>query len=93
MTSYKVSLTRIAESVNDNLRKKTLQTQQKVQNRIAIEKDILPQFAKIDDLSVKLWPKANPKAFFGIAGQFVELACRESEADPVAVLATFLYAG
>jgi len=82
MTSYEVALTKNAEDVKDNLRK----TQQKVQYRIATEKTILPQ----DDLPIKLWPKANPKAFFGIAEQFVELACRKSEADPMAVLATFL---
>jgi len=36
------------------------------------------------------WPILSPKALFGIAGRFVELATRNSEADPAAVLFTFL---
>lgn len=36
------------------------------------------------------WPTLSPKAHPGIAGAFIELATRESEADPAAVLATFL---
>ena len=36
------------------------------------------------------WPVMHPKAFRGLVGEFVHLATRESEADPAAVLATFL---
>ncbi|MCK5738189.1 hypothetical protein KAH55_03365 [bacterium] len=39
---------------------------------------------------IKPWPKLDPIVFRGIAERFVELACRKSEADPVAVLITFL---
>ncbi len=42
----------------------------------------------IDD--VKAWPILNSKALFGLAGQVVDAATRYSEADPAAVLVTFL---
>lgn len=38
----------------------------------------------------KKWPELAPDAFTGIAGEFVGLATRQSEADQAAVLATFL---
>jgi hypothetical protein len=37
-----------------------------------------------------LWPKLNEKAVYGLAGEFVALATENSEADPAAVLLTFL---
>ncbi len=36
------------------------------------------------------WPTLSPKALYGISGCVVELATRSSEADPAAVLFTFL---
>lgn len=42
------------------------------------------------DLDVREWPTLDPKVLRGIAGDFVELATRKSEADPAAVLFTFL---
>lgn len=39
---------------------------------------------------LRQWPKLNKGALYGIAGDFVKLATRSSEADPAAVLATFL---
>ena len=36
------------------------------------------------------WPKLHPNAFYGLAGEFVDLATANSEADRVAVLLTFL---
>jgi len=39
---------------------------------------------------IKQWPVMGKDAFYGLAGEFVELATRNSEADPVAVLLTFL---
>ena len=39
---------------------------------------------------LKPWPILDQIVFRGIAGRFVELACRKSEADPAAVLITFL---
>ena len=40
--------------------------------------------------SVAEWPVMDESAFYGLAGDFVELACRNSEADPAATLGTFL---
>ncbi len=42
------------------------------------------------DYEIKVWPTLPPAALRGIAGEVVELATRSSEADPAAVLATFL---
>lgn len=39
---------------------------------------------------IKEWPVLSEKAMHGIAGDFTRLATRSSEADPAAVLATFL---
>ena len=44
----------------------------------------------ISELEIRAWPVLNPKALYGIAGKVVELATRSSEADPAAILATFL---
>ena len=38
----------------------------------------------------KQWPVLSEKALYGLAGDFVRLACENSEADPAAVLMTFL---
>lgn len=40
--------------------------------------------------SVEAWPTLSPDALPGLVGTFVDLATRNSEADPAAVLATFL---
>jgi len=42
------------------------------------------------DFTPKEWPTLNKKALYGISGKVVEIATRHSEADPAAVLATFL---
>lgn len=42
------------------------------------------------EFELKKWPELSPKALYGFAGRFVEFATRNSEADPAAVLATFL---
>ena len=42
------------------------------------------------DDTVRSWPALSPIALPGLAGEFVALATRGSEADPAAVLATFL---
>lgn len=43
-----------------------------------------------DRLDIKGWPKATSAMFHGFAGEFAHLATEKSEADPVAVLVTFL---
>lgn len=40
--------------------------------------------------SIQEWPKIDSRAFYGIAGDFVKLATEKNEADPAAVLMTFL---
>lgn len=40
--------------------------------------------------NLKDWPELGSKALVGIAGEFVAMATEKSEADPVAVLVTFL---
>jgi hypothetical protein len=42
------------------------------------------------DFEIKTWPTLPPAVLTGIAGEVVELATRKSEADPAAVLATFI---
>jgi hypothetical protein len=42
------------------------------------------------DLSFPEWPTLHPNALHGFAGDFVEFATESSEADPAAVLLTFL---
>lgn len=43
-----------------------------------------------DDFDVPTWPELSQDALPGFVGEFVELATRDSEADPAAVLATLL---
>ncbi len=45
-----------------------------------------------DEIEVKPWPILPENALFGLAGEVVKLATRHSEADPAAVLLTFLTA-
>ena len=44
----------------------------------------------IEEQEKKAWPVLEPAAFYGFAGRFVKLATLDSEADPAAVLSTFL---
>jgi hypothetical protein len=44
----------------------------------------------LDDCESLSWPSLDEKALFGFAGEFVHLATEMSEADPAAVLLTFL---
>lgn len=40
--------------------------------------------------TIQKWPVMDKRAYYGIAGSFVDLATESSEADPAAVLITFL---
>ncbi|MBN2644620.1 MAG: hypothetical protein JXR59_04005 [Desulfuromonadaceae bacterium] len=54
---------------------------------------VQPPEPDIDDswmADVKPWPELDPSAFHGLAGEFVRLACANSEADPAAVLVQYL---
>ena len=44
----------------------------------------------LDDYAPRPWPVLDKAAIPGIVGNFIDLATRESEADPAAILATFL---
>ncbi|WP_291325342.1 hypothetical protein [Desulfovibrio sp. UCD-KL4C] len=44
----------------------------------------------LKELNVFPWPIVDRAMFYGFAGEFVEFATEYSEADPIAVLATFL---
>lgn len=46
--------------------------------------------AETGEEGIRPWPSLPPGALPGLAGEFVALATRGSEADPAAVLATFL---
>ena len=39
-----------------------------------------------DEFEIIGWPQLDDKALFGVAGEFVDLATENSEADPAAVL-------
>jgi hypothetical protein len=43
-----------------------------------------------EDLKIKQWPKLSDKALYGLAGEAVRLAARNSESDPAALLFQFL---
>lgn len=43
-----------------------------------------------DEVEVKNFPRLNEAALYGVASEFVKFATKDSEADPVAVLVTFL---
>lgn len=42
------------------------------------------------NMNIHGWPVPGPAMFYGLAGDFARMATRNSEADPVAVLVTFL---
>ncbi|BDD88007.1 hypothetical protein DPPLL_23720 [Desulfofustis limnaeus] len=44
----------------------------------------------VDEITIIEWPVLDDKALHGFAGRFVRFATENSEADPAAVLATFL---
>jgi hypothetical protein len=54
------------------------------------EKDELNEFNMIENRIWQQWPELEKEALSGLAGRFVELASRNSEADPAAILLTFL---
>jgi hypothetical protein len=54
------------------------------------EKNELNEFNMIENRIWQQWPELDQEALSGLAGRFVELASRNSEADPAAILLTFL---
>ena len=61
--------------------------------RLVALEEAVPQTAirsPLSDARVSSWPQLGKEALPGFIGEFIGLATRESEADPAAVLATFL---
>jgi len=68
----------------DSLRRETLQACDK-------QVDVYPETSHDHwEPEIREWPSVAPLAFHGLAGEFVELASANSEADRVAILITFL---
>lgn len=61
-----------------------------IQVKTAVEKFASSKGATDTKIETPDWPTLSKKALPGIAGEFVHLATKNSEADPAAVLATFL---
>jgi hypothetical protein len=59
-------------------------------NNALNEKNELNELNQIEDRIWQQWPELGQDALSGLAGRFVELASRNSEADPAAILLTFL---
>jgi hypothetical protein len=55
-----------------------------------LEKQLMDDGQQTEEHLPRTWPTLDPKALYGLAGKVVELATRSSEADPAAILATFL---
>jgi len=49
-----------------------------------------PEAESEKEVTIKNFPKLKDGAFYGIAGEFTKFAVEDSEADPAAVLVTFL---
>lgn len=74
---------------NDFFARATVITEQ-VAQVVASEKHAFAEEDEGDDVSGFLPPKLSPDALVGIAGEFVGLATEKSDADPAAVLITFM---
>lgn len=74
----------LEHSRDEVLRRTTLQA-------FANQLDLYPQTSHDNwEPTLREWPSMTPLAFHGLAGDFVKLACANSEADPTAILITFL---
>ena len=71
---------------------KARETLEDVLGRFKPDRDEGPTMDDSEDdaLDIPEWPKLSQDALPGIVGEFVDLATRDSEADPAAVLATLL---
>ncbi len=80
-------MTTITENINDYVR----MAREKIAEEVRGLNSLNSLNSEVEkDFTIKEWPRLSPKARTGIAGDFVELATRKSEADPAALLATFL---
>jgi len=74
------------EKLKEEFRKKNAEKEE--EQRQQFEPD--PDEDEEDIFRLEPYPVLSDKVFHGLAGRFVKLASRESEADPAAILFTFL---
>ncbi|WP_163351830.1 bifunctional DNA primase/polymerase [Desulfovibrio sp. JC010] len=64
--------------------------QRTIQSGVLAGKKVVEESNPYSGIATSAWPVPNPNVFYGLAGEFAEFAVEKSEADPLAVLATFL---
>ncbi len=80
-------MTAIAENINDYVR---MAREKIAEEATGLNSHNSHNSQAEEGFAIKGWPRLSPKALSGIAGDLVELGTRKSEADPAALLATFL---
>ncbi|TIH12443.1 DUF3987 domain-containing protein [Marinifilum sp. JC120] len=66
------------------------EVQQTLQSGVQAGKKVVEESNPYSGLTTSAWPIPDKAVFYGFAGEFAEFAVEKSEADPIAVLATFL---
>ncbi|WP_320171186.1 bifunctional DNA primase/polymerase [Maridesulfovibrio sp.] len=66
------------------------EVQRTLQSGVQAGKKVVEESNPYSGLTTSAWPIPDKAAFYGFAGEFAEFAVEKSEADPIAVLATFL---
>ncbi|WP_319778089.1 hypothetical protein [Maridesulfovibrio sp.] len=66
------------------------EVQRTLQSGVQAGKKVMEESNPYSSLTTSAWPIPDKAVFYGFAGEFAEFAVEKSEADPIAVLATFL---
>lgn len=66
------------------------EVQRTIQSGIQAGKKVVEESNPYTGIATSTWPIPNSNVFYGLAGEFAQFAVENSEADPIAVLATFL---
>ena len=66
------------------------EVQRTLQSGVQAGKKVVEESNPYSGLNTSAWPIPGKAVFYGFAGEFAEFAVEKSEADPIAVLATFL---
>ncbi|WP_419783108.1 bifunctional DNA primase/polymerase [Maridesulfovibrio sp.] len=66
------------------------EVQRTIQSGVQAGKKVVEESNPYSGLTTSAWPIPDKAVFYGFAGEFAEFAVEKSEADPIAVLATFL---
>ncbi|WP_421903405.1 bifunctional DNA primase/polymerase [Maridesulfovibrio sp.] len=66
------------------------EVQRTLQSGVQAGKKVVEESNPYSGLTTSAWPIPDKAVFYGFAGEFAEFAVEKSEADPIAVLATFL---